>query len=145
MLLTWVGFSFCRLIWTFSHVCTAASSLFPAPLDGFLGVFLWSTSSRMWSKVERCLLILPSLGVNVDFYLLFKFKPTQVLLSCLTPSSATARATLSSSTRWSGSWSRRRTSWSCACSTGTSCRARVFGPSPVNSSRGGDNFGLWWI
>lgn len=57
--------------------------------------------------------------------------------SCSMPSSATARVTLSSSTRWSGSWSRRSTSWNCACSTETCCRAPACGPSPVNSLRRG--------
>ena len=57
--------------------------------------------------------------------------------SCSMPSSATARVTLSSSTRWSGSWSRRSTSWNCVCSTETCCRAPVCGPSPVSSLRGG--------
>lgn len=61
----------------------------------------------------------------------------QVLPSCSTPSSATATATSSLSMRWSGSWNRRSTSWSCVCLTEMSSRAPVCGPSRVNSLRRG--------
>lgn len=57
--------------------------------------------------------------------------------SSLMPSSATARVTSSLSMRWSGSWNRRTTSWSCVCLTEMSSRVPVYGPSLVNSLRGG--------
>lgn len=53
------------------------------------------------------------------------------------PSSATARVTWSSSTRWFGSWSRLSTSWSCACLTGMFSQAPACGASPANSLRRG--------
>lgn len=61
----------------------------------------------------------------------------QVLLRCLTPSSATARVTFTLSMKWSGSWNRRSTSSNCVCSTEMSSRAPACGPSPVNSLRRG--------